>query len=89
LVYQDSHGIHSIDGIVNRWAPSADNNDTVAYKREVCALSGFTVDQVLDLHNGPIMLKIVKAMAAMEGGSDIVWPQDEVLAGMRMAGLVV
>lgn len=88
MVYQDTHGIRTISGIVNRWAPSSENN-VAAYEREVCALSGFSVGQVLDLHNGPTMLKIIKAMAAMEGGSDIEWPQDEVLSGIRLAGLIV
>ena len=87
--YQDLHGIRSVSGIVNRWAPSTDNNDTEAYVTRVCVATGFAPDQVIDLHDGPTMLKLVKAMAIEEAGSGVTWPQSEILAGLRLAGLAI
>lgn len=89
LAYQDKHGINTIDGIVNRWAPGSDGNDTEAYGKTVSQLSGFGVSDVLNMHDGNTMLKLVTAMAVVEGGSDITWPETEKLAGIKAAGLAI
>ena len=88
LVYQDTHGLRTVRGIINRWAPPADANDTSAYAASVSKQTGFGLDQVIDLHNGPTMLAIVTAMAHVED-SAAVWDQGQKLAGLRLAGLSI
>lgn len=88
LVYQDSHGLRTVRGIINRWAPPQDANDTSAYAETVSKLTGFGLDQVIDLHDGRTMLALVTAMAHVED-SAAVWNEDEKLAGLRLAKLMV
>lgn len=89
LAYQDLHSIHTIAGIVSRWAPPADGNDTAGYIRRVCERTGLRPEQQLSLRNGQTMLAILKAMAAEESKPEVSWPQDEIYQGMRLAGLTI
>src|SRR4051812_9786710 len=36
MTYVDSYGISTIQGVIERWAPPTDNNDTAAYIAAVC-----------------------------------------------------
>jgi hypothetical protein len=87
LTYQDKHGLRTVRGLIDRWAPD-EENDTSAYQLSVSEQTGFGLDQEIDLHDGPTMLKLVTAMAHVED-SNAVWDQDQKLAGLRLAGLIV
>ena len=87
LTYQDKHGLRTVRGLIDRWAPDKEN-DTSAYQLSVSEQTGFGLDQEIDLHDGPTMLKLVTAMAHVEDSS-AVWNQDQKLAGLRLAGLIV
>ena len=41
ITYADKHGINTIRGIISRWAPPEDNNDTEGYIKAVCARTGY------------------------------------------------
>jgi hypothetical protein len=63
--YGSKHGINTIRGVISRWAPPSDNNDTEAYIRNVSQKTGIKPDEKIDLSNpvirhilsGPIILQ--------------------------------
>jgi len=63
ISYQDEHGLKTIGQIINRWAPS-NENDTDTYIEGVCEDTGFTADQKLNMHYynelKPVVLAIIK-----------------------------
>jgi hypothetical protein len=38
--YQNKHGLNTVSGIVNRWAPTSDGNNTTAYASDVSGRMG-------------------------------------------------
>ncbi|PRZ51228.1 hypothetical protein BX589_12069 [Paraburkholderia fungorum] len=67
LAYQTKHGINTIDGIVNRWAPSGDgNNNPTAYAASVSKATGFAPDQQIDLSDKATRTKVLNAMFNVE-----------------------
>ena len=64
--YQNKHGLNTVGGIVNRWAPSnVDNNSTGTYISSVASRLGVKPDQPLGPeHRQPLM----QAMAHYEAG---------------------
>jgi hypothetical protein len=83
--YQDRHGLRTIAGIVNRWAPGSENN-TGAYIAHVARLTGRAPDERLDLHRHEDMAPLVKAIITHELGGN---PYDDATIdeGLRLAGL--
>lgn len=89
--YQEQHGITTLTGIVNRWAPPTEN-DTNSYLTAVSIWSGLDKDAQLDLADYDTALAVLRAMARMENGKppegmndwyeSAVWER-----GLRMAGL--
>jgi hypothetical protein len=95
--YQDRHGLRTIRGIVNRWAPpKGDSNgaapggeytqNTSGYVDHVCKLTGFAPDAPLDLHTYEDLRPLVEAIITHELGGN---PYDAVTidAGLRLAGV--
>lgn len=82
--YQDKYNLHTVSGIVNRWAPPVENN-TVAYVEHVCELTDFGAAEFLDLHRYSYLAPIVKAIAVHECGGWFFKDAD-LRAGLRMAG---
>lgn len=75
--YQLEHGIRTLlgkdgyqgeDGIITRWSPARDHNDTHAYVARVSRLTGFAPDQELDLEDGRTVAAILEAMTRVELG---------------------
>lgn len=91
LVYYEIHGLVTLEEICERWAPPKDNNDTEAYTKVVCKVSGFWPTVTLDLRNELEMDKVCAAIAQAEGGSNpdgsalLLWDASERLAGVRLA----
>ncbi len=86
LAYQDDHGLHTVRGIIGRFAPALEN-DTGGYISLVCGQIGRGPDQSITVHDEPTMLVLVKAIALAEGGPRLAWPADEIVAGVRLAGV--
>ena len=63
IAYQDEHGLRTIGQIINRWAPT-NENDTATYIASVCEDTGFAADKPLDMHVyddlKPLVLAIIK-----------------------------
>ncbi|PJD72443.1 hypothetical protein B9Q32_05550 [Enterobacter kobei] len=68
LSYQ-RQGIDTVSGIINRWAPPSDNNNTDAYIQAVCAQLGVTADQQLDASNPDTLKALCAAIIQHENGS--------------------
>lgn len=71
LSYYDN-GLNTLQSIIYKWAPPADNNPTSAYVNFVAVRTGFSPTQPFDLRNQTTMRKVVMAMAEMENGRPAV-----------------
>lgn len=65
--YQKKHGINTVSGIINRWAPS-NENDTQAYVDSVAQATGVAADQKIDTSDNRFMLKLLQAIIKHENG---------------------
>lgn len=85
ISYQDKYEIRTIAGIIARWAPPSEN-DTGSYVKDVCAKSGFTATQSLDLQSYQALSPIAKAISTHESGGWFFDDKD-LEAGLRLAGV--
>ena len=76
--YSSKYKLNSIRDIVTRWAPPSEN-DTEAYIRTVCCLTGFGGNQRLTEQDWP---KLVQAMAKVE--SDALLPIETIMRGFAL-----
>lgn len=65
--YQRLHGIHTLRGVINRWAPSHENN-TSAYLRAVSNDTGISPDAPIDLTRDSTLSLVVPAIIRHENG---------------------
>ena len=67
--YQRRHGLKTVNSIINRWAPSSDNNDPVGYAKRVANSIGVDPDEEIDLRSNPELLRnMMSHMINVEGG---------------------
>ena len=66
--YNHKYGINTISGIIQRWAPEADDNDTEEYIQRVCVLTGFARDMPLNPYDPTHMGPLVAAISRVECG---------------------
>lgn len=67
--YRDKHGLNSVSGIINRWAPpNVDNNSTAGYVAHVSKALGVAPDAALPAE---MTGKLAEAMAAYEAGRPV------------------
>ena len=67
LSYQERHGLNTVRGIINRWAPPVEN-DTGAYVAAVASAIGIAADEPLDLHSPSVLLPFAEAIIRHENG---------------------
>ena len=65
--YKNNYGINTISGIINRFAPSTEN-DTAAYVAQVCKALGCAANTPLDTESEAVLLPLVKAIIRHENG---------------------
>jgi hypothetical protein len=63
--YANKHGINTVSGIINRWAPPTEN-DSRAYAATVAGALGVNPDDPLDMADPAIRSQLVQAMARVE-----------------------
>jgi hypothetical protein len=73
--YHQRHGIDTVAGIVNRWAPQAGGNDPAAYAATVSQALGVRPDQKLDLGDPNVRRQVLTAMSGVELGQPIRFTQ--------------
>lgn len=75
--YNRKHGINTVGGIVNRWAPPSDNNPTPAYAGHVAKALGTAPDAPVDMADPGTRQKIIAAMAQFENGQPLPQPSQQ------------
>lgn len=82
LRHYAAEGFDTIREIVNRYAPSHEN-DTNAYIRAVCRATGFPEDQPLNLADDAILRPLVVAIITHENGRNI-YSESTINRGLAM-----
>lgn len=68
LASYGARGINTIPGIINRWAPQSDGNNTANYAAFVAKQAGLDPAAPVDLSDPAVRAKIIPAMAQFENG---------------------
>ena len=79
--YKARYGLNTIRGMINRYAPSVENN-TSAYIKAVSDAVGITPDTPVDVLDANTMVPIVCAISKVENG--VQANIDDVLAGWNL-----
>lgn len=80
--YQRVHGIKTVEGIINRYAPPSDNNDTEAYINHVSEVLGVEPDQEINVHD--FLFPLVKTIIKHENGVN-PYSDETILNGIALA----
>ena len=74
--YYHKYRLYTIRGIISRWAPPQDHNDTEAYIRNVSRLTGIDPDEPLGIPSDrPARWQLLGlAMAIQENGTESIDP---------------
>lgn len=92
ITYQDRHGIYTIRGIVNRWAPPSEN-DSGSYISHMAGRVGIGPDDELDITDYKTARSVVESIIIHENGrnpdaADDRWYSDLVInRGLELAGI--
>lgn len=65
---QKLHGINTLSGLISKYAPPSDNNDTAAYIRTVAQKTGLDPNAPIDLQDPAIQAKVLPVMFNVESG---------------------
>jgi len=89
IAYFDRLGVKTIRGIITRWAPPSDNNNTEAYITTVCNKTGYRDTEELALKSYEVAYNILHAMTEVEQGAPFAtyFKQWELDDGLRRAGV--
>lgn len=68
LAYYDKHGLRDIRGIIKRYAPPKDNNDTSGYIAQISKQLGVSDTQALNLKDPAVLSRLMGAMIQKEQG---------------------
>lgn len=68
ITYNDVHKLNTLTGIISRWAPPGDHNDTNAYIAAVTKATGYGADQPLAIKTWSVAANVVRAMTIQEQG---------------------
>lgn len=92
ITYQDKYNLMTIREIINRWAPTSEN-DTSAYVRSVATRTGFGADDILDMQDYEHVRPLAEAIIFHENGRGPLktantWYDDAVVdKGLALAGV--
>ena len=65
--YQRKHGLNTVSGIINRWAPP-NENDTQSYINSVANATGVPPDQRIDTGDSRFMMNLLQSIIQHENG---------------------
>lgn len=77
--YQNTYGLNTVRGVINKWAPPEDHNDTSAYVANVSRRTGFGPDQRLNLNDPATLAALQAAMIVQEHGRN-PFSREQILA---------
>lgn len=69
--YIRKHHLTTVREIIYRWAPPADGNDTGAYIRQVCKMSGYFPETCIYADDPQQLTTLLKSMAYVENGCNL------------------
>jgi soluble lytic murein transglycosylase len=64
--YGSKHGINTLAGVINRWAPASDGNNDAAYIASVSKATGIGANDPINLGDKAVRAKILPAMFDVE-----------------------
>lgn len=85
LSYQSQHGLRTVRGLIDRWAPPSENN-TGAYVAAVAAGVGVEPDDEIDVDTVAIALPLVRSIIIHENGEN-PYTDAQIIEGIRLAGV--
>lgn len=85
ISYQDRYLLNTVEKIIARWAPSAEN-DTKAYIAAVAKETGVAADSKLNLHSFEHLLPIVKSIIQHENGQQ-PYTEAQLIKALVLAGV--
>jgi hypothetical protein len=59
MTYRNKHAITTVRGIISRWAPAADNNNTQSYINHAAGALSVSPDTVLQIYQYPALVKVI------------------------------
>lgn len=73
--YAQRHGINTVAGVINRWAPPSDNpgSATANYIASVAGALGVDPNAPLDMQDDSVRRNLAQAMASFENGRPVAW----------------
>lgn len=80
--YQRKHGLRDVCSIINRFAPSIEN-DTASYIKSVCLKLDVNPETPIDLEETGIMLNLLKAIIKHENGEQ-PYTDKQLLNGIKL-----
>lgn len=80
--YQSRYGLKTVKDIINRYAPTIENN-TNSYIKSVCQFLGITDTTAIDVGEEYVMLCLLKAIIRHENGIQ-PYSNEELLEGIRL-----
>ena len=85
ITYRDKHGVNTVDGIVNRWAPPSEN-DTESYALQLARHLDVDLHEPIDVTKFETAKRLVEAIIRHENG---LQPYDALTIneGLRLAGI--
>lgn len=87
IAYNDKHGINTINGMVNRWAPAAVGNNVGAYVNDVAQTAGMHPDQPYNVRDPQTLVNLATAITKHENGSVPYSPEQfNTAANMALGG---
>lgn len=81
--YATQYGINTINGIISRWAPPAEN-DTKSYINHVSSVLGVTPDEFFDVFDDVRLAELLAVVTKHENGVQ-PYENDLILSGVVMA----
>jgi len=89
-IYGEKHGINTLRGVISRWAPPTDKNDTESYINTVAKKIGLDPNQQIDLSD-PVQRHIISgAMFTVEKGTkNLFKTQEKTFAGDELGSLIL
>jgi hypothetical protein len=79
-IFGSKYGVNTLEGVINRWAPPEDNNNTAALIAEASRVTGLKPNDKIDLSNPATRAVLIGAIIKQESAK---WKQPPASAPMR------
>lgn len=83
IAYNDKHGLNTVEGIINRWAPPGENK-TSSYVQAVAKELGVKPSDALNVRDPETLTRLTSAIIRHENGAQ-PYPAETLRAGVELA----